>query len=363
MAVIKSKLVQSDESLSLFERSIALLNQLEHDQPGDLRIRADLALAHHYLGTYFQQHGNLGAAKSHTRAAIDLRESLVREFPNDISHRVDLTLSLSNLGAVLSLDGQPAEALEVVRRANTLQRILVTDHPEELQIRHNLSLSTRGMASLFKTMGRWAESRARFVESEEIISRIVADNPGVTEYRRALATSACEFGQQLIDHGETAAGLDALVRARDQSEIVRRKNPLDTANLNTFASIQRGIGKVRAIQGKFPEALDSLRQAIAIGEKIAGNDGLRTYDLACGLAIYAEVIGRAQPAPGKDSNTQSQQYSDKAMEVLRQAVDRGFRAAEWIERDPELGSLRPRADFQDLVKGLRLKSTNSPPRR
>ena len=314
MAMIKAKNVQSDESLGLFERSIALLNQLEHDQPGDSHIRADLAVAHHYLATYLQQHGNLPGAILHKRAAIDLRKSLAQDFPNQFSHRIDLALSLSNLGGALKLSGRPAEAFESVRAANTLQRTLAKEHPEESQLRHHLALSTRGMAALLRDIGRWKESRPLYAESEEIMARVVSDNPAVTEYRRAPATGACEFGQQLIDNDEPVAGLNALERARDQSEMVKRMNPSDIMNLNTLASIHRGIGKVRSIQGKSTEALDSLRQAIAIGEQIAVSDGLLTYDLACGLALYARSA--VCPArPGEDSNNPSQQYSDKAMDV------------------------------------------------
>ena len=74
----------------------------------------------------------------------------------------------------------------------------------------------------------------------------------------------------------------------------------------------------------------------------------------------ANVVGRDQSAPEKDSNKNSQHYSDKAMTVLQQAVDRGWREADWIERDPELRSLHSRADFQALIKTLRQKPKSSP---
>ena len=69
------------------------------------------------------------------------------------------------------------------------------------------------------------------------------------------------------------------------------------------------------------------------------------------------------PAPDKDSNKNSQHYSDKAMEVLRQAVDRGWKEADWTERDPELRSLRTRPDFQGLLKMLRQKTGSASPGR
>ena len=198
------------------------------------------------------------------------------------------------------------------------------------------------------------------MESVEIMSRVVAENPAVTEFRRVLATGASELGQYLIDHDEIDAGLIALAKARDQAETVRRTNPNDVRNLNSLASIHRGIGKALAKQGKTADALRSLRQAIVLGERIAAEDSLFTYDLACGLALYGEIVGRDRSAPEKESNKNSQHYSDKAMAVLRQAVDRGWREADWTERDPELRSLRSRADFQALIKTLRQTSRPSP---
>ena len=145
--------------------------------------------------------------------------------------------------------------------------------------------------------------------------------------------------------------MNALAKARDQAETVKKTNPNDVRNLNTLASIHRGIGKALAKQGKTAEALESLRQAIVLGERIAAEDNLFTYDLACGLALYGEVA-RSRPVPPRTRTRtrHSQHYSDKAMEVLRQAVDRGWREADWTERDPELRSLRSCADFQAVAQ-------------
>jgi hypothetical protein len=139
--------------------------------------------------------------------------------------------------------------------------------------------------------------------------------------------------------------------ARDHSEMVRKTSPNDVANLKTLASIHRGIGKTLAKEGKTPEALDSLRRAIAIGERVAGADS--EYDLACGLSLYSEVVGRVPPATGEDSSDSSRRYADRAMQVLQRAVDRGYREGDWIGRDPELRALHSRPDFQALLKSLR----------
>jgi eukaryotic-like serine/threonine-protein kinase len=360
MAMIQADHGMADQSLRSFEQGIALLEPFARDEPGGPASRADLALAHHYVAVRFMRQASPEEALRHQRAAIDLRKGLADEFPRQLSYRIDLSLSLSNLGNILTRMGQPSKGYDCVREANGIQRTLVREHPKEPQLQSTLALSTRGMAILLNTLGRWDESRPLFLESVEVLGQIVAENPAVTEFRWALATSTCELGQHLIDHDEIDAGLNALTRARDQAETVRRTNPNDVRNLNTLASIHRGIGKTRAKQGKTALALESLREAIVLGERIAPGDNLFAYDLACGLALYGEVAGQDRSASDKDSNTISEQYSNKAMAVLWQAVDRGWREAEWTERDPELRSLRSRADFQALLKTLRQTSKPSP---
>jgi eukaryotic-like serine/threonine-protein kinase len=360
MAMIQFEQGQSDESLKSFERSIALLDQLMRDRPRDPATRADLALANHYLSLALLNRGKPEETRRHQRAAIDLREALAAEFPKRLSYQIDLALSFNNLGFIQMRGGQPVEAFDSVRRANVIQRALVVKHPEDPKLRHTLGLSTQGMAGILNTLGRWEESRPLFVEAVEIMSQVVAENPAVTEFRRALATAASELGQSLIDHDEIDAGLVAFAKARDQSEVVRRTNPDDVRNINTLASIHRGIGKPQAKQGKTADALASLHEAIVLGERIAAEDSLFTYDLACGLALYGEFAGRDQSVTKQDTNNNSRDYSDKAMTVLQQAVDRGWRQADWIERDPELRSLRSRADFQALLKTLRQKPSSSP---
>ncbi len=355
MAMNQDNQGRSEESVKMFQRSIGLLDQLNRDLPGDEGGRADLGLAHHYLAKTLMKKGSPEEALVHQRAAIDLRRGLAADFPKQLSHRVGLALSLSNLGAILTRHGRTAEALESVRSANAIQRALVEEHPEDPNLQSTLALSTVGIAVNLNALGRSKESRPFHQESVEIMSRVVAENPAVTEFRAILASLASQFGQYLIDHDEIEAGLSALAKARDQGETIRRTNPNDVRNLNSLASIHRGIGKSRAKQGKIADALDSFRQAIAIGERIAGEDILFTYDLACGLALYSEFVGRDQSAAEKDPNKNSQYYSDKAMAVLLQAVGRGWREADWTERDPELGSLRARPDFQELIKTLRRK--------
>ena len=52
------------------------------------------------------------------------------------------------------------------------------------------------------------------------------------------------------------------------------------------------------------------------------------------------------------SSDQKQEYADRSMEFLRQAVQAGYKNTAQLAKDPQLDSLRQREDFQKLLAEL-----------
>jgi hypothetical protein len=50
----------------------------------------------------------------------------------------------------------------------------------------------------------------------------------------------------------------------------------------------------------------------------------------------------------KEANT----YADEALKVLRQAVDKGFKDAEYLKRTDSFDPLREREEFKELLRRL-----------
>jgi len=50
-----------------------------------------------------------------------------------------------------------------------------------------------------------------------------------------------------------------------------------------------------------------------------------------------------------------QQYGERALKRLRQAVQNGFKDVQHLKTDPDLAPLRSRTDFQELVAELEKK--------
>src|SRR5262249_18380758 len=112
--------------------------------------------------------------------------------------------------------------------------------------------------------------------------------------------------------------------------------------------------------GNLSEALLTLRrpaEAAACAREIRGlwpRDGDHLYAAARLLASCGPFAGfeRARGPRSDPGQAGRLEYLDEAMDVLRQAVDFGFRDARRFSKDAAFAPLRPRADFRALVMDL-----------
>jgi hypothetical protein len=71
-------------------------------------------------------------------------------------------------------------------------------------------------------------------------------------------------------------------------------------------------------------------------------------------AIAAAGVKDAK-TPGADGARLAEEYAARAVELLRQAVAKGFKNAAHMKKDRELDALRDREDFKRLVAVLEAK--------
>jgi hypothetical protein len=84
------------------------------------------------------------------------------------------------------------------------------------------------------------------------------------------------------------------------------------------------------------------------------------YTAAGLLARCVPLAEQDAQLPAARRKELAQQYSDRAMATLRQAVQKGFKDVARLKRDAELKALRSRADFQQLLAGLDRKEEQPP---
>jgi eukaryotic-like serine/threonine-protein kinase len=76
------------------------------------------------------------------------------------------------------------------------------------------------------------------------------------------------------------------------------------------------------------------------------------YDFAC---VYAVASGK--------SADKKQEYADRAMDLLRNALKAGYSDAAHMAKDTDLDAIRGRDDFKKLIEHLAKKSPAEPEQR
>jgi hypothetical protein len=76
------------------------------------------------------------------------------------------------------------------------------------------------------------------------------------------------------------------------------------------------------------------------------------YDAACIFSLASATV--------KEDVKLQERYAARAMELLRQAVQKGFQDVAHMKKDTDLDPLREREDFQKLIRELEAKKPASP---
>jgi hypothetical protein len=110
-----------------------------------------------------------------------------------------------------------------------------------------------------------------------------------------------------------------------------------------------GLGATRFAEGRAADAVASLRRAVAIGDRLRSTSSEVLYYLARCHVLLGGVAGATRSGLSAE---EGEAELGRAMDTLRRAVAAGYRSVDWMRRDPDLGALRSRPDFQLLMADL-----------
>jgi tetratricopeptide (TPR) repeat protein len=172
-------------------------------------------------------------------------------------------------------------------------------------------------------------------------------------YEKAIATltAARERNPRMVliryslgkSHAGRAAALARLERHAEAMRDWERAVELDRPDRLPEVRAQRAETLLRL--GKFTEAIAQVAELTAQrpdSSPAARWSAERWYGFA---RIYAV-------AAGKVPDKKNQEYADRALELLHEAVKAGWKDAARAAKDPDLVSLRGRADFKRMLAEL-----------
>jgi hypothetical protein len=345
------------EAEAAYREALSLKKQLAADFPSRPDFRQDLAMSYNSLGLLLADTGRPKEAEAAYHEALTLQRQLAADFPSQPDFRHELAGSHHNLGTLLSTTDRVQEAEAAYREALTLKKQLAVDFPTRPAFRDRLARSHNNLGNLLRATGRPQEAEAAYREALTLRKQLAADFPKVPDYENALAGSLVNLAGLLRDRRDFAAARQLHVEAIPHHQAALKANPHHPGYRDSYRRNLLGlVGVLAGLQDQVA-AVRTAEQLRDLDWDPAGN----AYDAACALALCVPIVAQDQHLASDLRQVQVWTYADRAMDLLRQAVARGFKDVAHMHKDKDLDPLRQRDDFQKLLADLEAKQKPAPP--
>jgi serine/threonine-protein kinase len=294
----------ADDGLEYFQKCLELSESLTEDFPQYTFYRKVLVDALDSMGEIHNKMRRYKIAEPLHRRAVEEAEALFRLEPASLNHRNYLCHALNHLGLTLVAANRPGEAVPFYDRAITLREQAAQKDPDNLELRSSLAgtYNNRGLA--WTEIGSQEKALSDFRGAIEIERECMRKAPHVVQYRLWLRHHC------------------------------------------------RGMAKPLRALKRWDEAYTASRE----GYELQSNEAGPTYDFACDLALLSDAMNQYRNSLSDEERLKRDAWGERALVVLRQAIDSGFSFADHMATDPDLRSLRSRPEFQKMLLDLSFPS-------
>jgi serine/threonine protein kinase/tetratricopeptide (TPR) repeat protein len=334
--------------------------------------QSDLARTEYRLAMLAASRGDSDRAIEHYGLARDRYLQLVAAQPDALEHRHNLADTHNQLGITLvSVQRfEAAEAAFVASRDLALQ--MVAAHPGLDELESCLGNARNSLGMLYRRQGRRHDAQVEVEAARDVRQRVAQRSPQVMRYQIMLGGSHCNVGQLLLETDPTAS-----LRSFDEAiAVLRPLHEREPRNGVAREFLRNGhLGRARAhsalrhwadaaadfdhcVPLTQPQDRTWLLHQATLARVRAGDieSALAEADAQAAANAGAEFqlfAARAHALAAAASSDRRQEFADRAMALLQQAVQAGLREPAKLQADADFAPLRERADFQQLVGGPR----------
>jgi serine/threonine protein kinase len=370
------------EALAALTRAAQIQDELLTEAPGDPLYGADLGATRLNLGNLLLELNRPKDAQASYVKVLTSMEPLAVKYPSVPRPRQYQAMAYNSIVYLLLRQRRFDEALTYSQNGLRVQERLVADFPKTPQYRSQLATAYMNNGTLLTEMGRGEEGLVPLQKALALHEALVADFPGVADYAVSLGGSYCNMGAVLNDLNRPADAQAYLAKALSTLDKVLagerapanarrfRANTL-TTRAETLTKLHRYAEALRDWDEALPLMEGSSREVVRLGrantlvrcgkpaeavveaDAVAQANGVPFHLLYGAACIYA----LASSAMTEDTAKQ-ERYAVRAVELLGNAIDRGFKDAEKLQKDSDLERLKLRADYQKVMQ--RIASKNKP---
>jgi len=380
---IFQQLGQSEKAFAQYEKCHAIIKALAERDPEGPVAQANLAATFTVLGEMsLELRRDMKASLDYYQQALALRQKGVNQPPDEkldpIKLRQDLAESHTRVGVTYLRLGEPGRAAGYFQDALKIREELAANDEKNLPFQLDVARSHSALAEVHFRSREWPVATEHFGKALAICERVQQSEPGSPKFRFELANTLGNFGMFGLRTGDLTAAEKHLKRARAlmaelvdldkeialyrrylaladyRCAIVARRQS-DTASETRWnreclelrerlaaddpKSERREIELllIRSRAGSHEKAVEDATRI----EKRPNLDREVLVELA---QCYSQMASRV-----KDDARLRTQYLDRALDLLRRAVAKGFKDAVLLDTEPDLETVRELPEFQGLV--------------
>jgi tetratricopeptide (TPR) repeat protein/tRNA A-37 threonylcarbamoyl transferase component Bud32 len=337
---------RSAEAYAAFKQATALGERLLADLGSDHELSTVMARLYESGSSsgFDSVGGHKDEAVTSALRAVSHGENRADAHPDDLANARVLLRAFAQATGLLVYAGRTEDARRLAERGAEFAQAQIRVHPRDVDLRLSAG-------QLDRSLGFLAD---RPDEALRVLLRGLAMLEGVARENPLLVQPRADVVMMLWDLGGTQAGLGQLEQAERSSrrmievaEGLAREHPTNPLFRRQVCMGYYALGKVLLRRGSIAEAHKMLRRSLATWEET--DKVTLLYNLACLLAQASTV---ADPAEGRSAPDRQRRDADRAIVVLRRAIEKGFANLEMLKTSPELDPLRARPDFQALLMDM-----------
>jgi serine/threonine protein kinase/tetratricopeptide (TPR) repeat protein len=369
-----------DAAIEEYKQSRDHFEALAKDHPSDPEVSLRLAQAHYNLGLSFKQLDRFDEALSEYKIAATIQRRVADKFPSTPRYRRVLAVTQNAIGIHAKAMKRWDEARTAYQNVIDIQGQLSNEFPSAFSYKQGLARAHNNLGNVAYSVGNWKDADLQYTAAMNLHKQLVAQH-GLTESRLDLASTYQNVGnltrdtnklsQSLECYDSAIAILDTLLKADPQNgesrerlrdvyfhrgEAFKRFGKYSAAVLDFDRAIEYSPPpmrqRLRAYRAEVLLRTGRVAEAVAEADKLTQDEkpdapGVQPwemelyYNFAC---IYS--IASTRVAGMKDV------YADRAIQLLRKAINLGFDDAKHLSSDADFIPLRDRSDFRKLIDDL-----------
>ena len=290
LGLVNTKLGNTNNALSFFSKSLAILELLAQNNINSEAIKDALATTYERIGSAYLNRGDIEKALTAFIKEKELTEQLCSKNTNSERYKKGLAISFLNIGDIYRAQHNIDEALLQFNHFKSLLEELYTSNPLSEHLLQGLSVAYERLGSISQENGDFEKAFEYFTKQKDLCEKLHTSNPQSEDLKKSLAISYEKLGNILNETGDFESAFELKNKGIKIAESLFNDNPSSFELGTLFATSLANLGINYKTKGDYDKAIECFLKYIEIALPMY-NTNSQIIELKYGLAICYTNLG------------------------------------------------------------------------